>query len=160
MPSQGNVRTRRLVKLRYCFGDNRPTRRIRRVRPPILRPSSCEGGGVEPLRETASERKGEATAPAIASERATALLALVLMVRIVSKNFRAVLWVPVAALHHTSNDHLRTHGTSPRESPFFKGFAVLGALLPPRRGHRHSLVAPPTSPFSDTTGIRRHYGFC
>ena len=46
MPSQGNVRTRRPVKLRYCFGDDRPARRIRRVRPPILRPSSCEGGGV------------------------------------------------------------------------------------------------------------------
>ena len=66
-------------------------------------------GGVEPLRETASERMGEATAPAIASERATAFLALVLMPRIISKIFRAVLWVPVAALHHTSNDHLRTH---------------------------------------------------
>jgi len=45
MPSHDDVRTRRHVKLRYCFGDNRPTRRIRRVRPPILRPSSCEGGG-------------------------------------------------------------------------------------------------------------------
>ena len=68
------------------------------------------------MRETSSERKGEATAPAMASERATALLALVLMARIISKIFRAVLWVPVAALHHTSNDHLRTHGTSPRET--------------------------------------------
>ena len=54
------------------------------------------GGGGEPLRETASERMGEATAPAIASERATAFLALVLMARIISKIFRAVLWVPVA----------------------------------------------------------------
>ena len=35
------------------------------------------------MRETASERKGEATAPAIASERATAFLALVLMPRII-----------------------------------------------------------------------------
>ena len=26
--------------------DNRPTRRIRRVEWPILRPSSCEGGGI------------------------------------------------------------------------------------------------------------------
>ena len=102
------------------------------------------------MRETASERMGEATAPAIASERATAFLALVLMARIISKIFRAVLWVPVAALHHTSNDHLRTHGNSPRKSPFFKGFAVLGALLPPRRDYRHSLVAPPTSPFSSS----------
>ena len=109
------------------------------------------------MRETASERKGEATAPAIASERATAFLALVLMARIISKIFRAMLWVPVAALHHTSNDHLRTHGTSPRKSPFFKGFAVLGALLPPRRGHRHSLVAPPSPRLSSTTGIRPHY---
>ena len=50
-----------------------------------------------------------------------------------------------------------THGNSPRESPFFKGFAVLGALLPPRRGHRHSLVAPPTSRFTGSTGIRQHY---
>lgn len=64
-------------------------RQFRRVRPPILRPLSCEGGGG--LRETASERKGEATAPAIASERATAFLALVLMARIISKIFRAVL---------------------------------------------------------------------
>ena len=45
MPSLDDAKTRRHVKLRYCFGDNRPTRRIRRVRPPILRPSSCEGGG-------------------------------------------------------------------------------------------------------------------
>ena len=52
---------------------------------------SIEGGGVEPLRETASERNGEATAPAMASERATAFLALVLMARIISKIFRAVL---------------------------------------------------------------------
>ena len=36
---------RRPAKLRYCFGDNHPTRRMRRVRPPILRPLSCEGGG-------------------------------------------------------------------------------------------------------------------
>lgn len=43
------------------------------------------------MRETASERKGEATAPAIASERATAFLALVLMARIISKIFRAML---------------------------------------------------------------------
>ena len=70
------------------------------------------------MRETASERMGEATAPAIASERATAFLALVLMPLIISKIFRAVLWVPVAALHHTSNDLLRTHGTTPRENPF------------------------------------------
>ena len=116
MPPHDDVRTRRPVMLRYCFGDDRPARRIRRVRPPTLRPSGCEGGG-QPLRETASERMGEATAPAIASERATAFLALVLMPRIISKIFRAVLWVPVAALHHTSNDHLRTHETSPRESP-------------------------------------------
>ena len=53
-------------------------------------------GGGKPLRETSSERKGEATAPAMASERATTLLALVLMARIISKIFRAVLWVPVA----------------------------------------------------------------
>ena len=39
---------------------------------------------------------GKATAPAIASERATAFLVLVLMARIISKIFRAVLWVPVA----------------------------------------------------------------
>ena len=45
MPPHGDAKTRRRAKLRNCFGDNRPTRRIRRVRPPTLRPSSCEGGG-------------------------------------------------------------------------------------------------------------------
>ena len=44
-PPLDNAKTRRRAKLRNCFGDNRPTRRIRRVRPPILRPLSCEGGG-------------------------------------------------------------------------------------------------------------------
>ena len=42
------------------------------------------------MRETASERKGVAIAPATASERATAFLALVLMACIISKIFRAV----------------------------------------------------------------------
>ena len=75
-------------------------RRPRNPTPRTLRPLRSSafglGGGGKPLRETASERKGGATAPAIASERATAFLALVPMARIISKIFRAVLWVPVA----------------------------------------------------------------
>ena len=51
------------------------------------------------MRETASERKGEATAPAIASERATAFLALVLMARIISKIFRAGKWLRESMEH-------------------------------------------------------------
>ena len=48
---------------------------------------------------------------------------------VISKIFRAVLWVPVAALHHTStsNDHLRTHGNRPHERPILQGFATLAA---------------------------------
>ena len=42
-------------------------------------------------------------------------------------------------------------------NPCKMGVASLGALLPPRRGHRHSLVAPPSPRLSSTTGIRRHY---
>ena len=41
MPSHDSMRTRRLVRLRHCFGNDRPTRRKRRAEWPVLRPSVC-----------------------------------------------------------------------------------------------------------------------
>ena len=73
------------------------------------------------------------------------------------KNFpRCVVGACRSPAPHLQRSLENAREQSPRK-PIFKGFAVLGALLPPRRGHRHSLVTLPASRFPGSSGFRRHY---